>query len=505
MSPARATGAAPGILRDVGLVLHAPAGIAVPIAVWRLAVGDLSGGLAFLATATCGAGLGQLLLRSFRAAEVSTRVHTLAVAALSWAMVGVLGALPLWTIGMLAGTGHGDAVFAHPVNALFEAVSGFTSTGLTLASDPSRLSPAVLLWRSASEWLGGVGILVALLAFLNPAADAEVLVATELSRRSRDSVKDVLRRVGWIYVLYTGLAILSFQVLGMPAWEAMNHGMTAISTGGFTVTSHSMKDYSRTLQVASLIVMIFGATSFYTHAQILQKGELGRLWKDANARLFGILLLVGSILIVAERDEFVMFDTVYQWVTALTTCGLSTLSVSDWRPPALYALVFAMFVGGMSGGTGGGFKTNRVVDLGRGIRIRFRRLWSADDDEEPYRFDDEVLQPVDAHRRVETVAVLGLLWIATLSSGALALRAFLGDGASLVHSLFEAASALGGVGLSAGVTSASLPDGAKLVLIGLMWLGRLEIIPVLVLLVLPFRSPARTDEAIGRETARSEA
>lgn len=475
------------IVRDVGLMLHAPVLIAVPLALWMLVAGQGTSATIFGVTAVVATTVGQGLFRWCRDCDVASRVHALAVAALAWLGVVGLGCLPLLLSGLSSPTSSATRIFAEVENALFESMSGFTSTGLTVVSDPSALPPALLLWRSLSEWLGGVGIIVALLAFLNPATDVERLFSAERARRSRASVRDVLTRTWWIYGLYTTGAIGVFWLLGMPAWEALNHGLTGISTGGFTVTADGMSSYDLPLRVATMVVMVLGAISFYTHARILRAGEVSALWKDANARLFFTILGVGFLFVLVERGEWAWHETLYQWVSALTTSGFSTVDLTTWRPPALLALTVAMTVGGVSGATAGGLKVNRVFDLMQGIRIRFQRIWSEDDDEPDYRFGESVLESGEAHRRVEAAAVLAVLWVVSILAGTLSLRAFVGETHSIVAVLFEATSALSGVGLSAGVVSADLATGGKLVLMGLMWLGRLEIIPVLVLVLLPFR------------------
>ncbi len=144
--------------------------------------------------------------------------------------------------------------FQHFWNAAFEAFSGFTSTGLTVTLHENELPHSLQWWRSLTEWIGGVGMIVLVLSILEPSKDADQLYKAEArQQRIALTVTATVRRIWWIYLIYTGLSILLLYIAGMPLWDAINHGFIGISTGGFSIRDHSLGSYSPVIQLASAL------------------------------------------------------------------------------------------------------------------------------------------------------------------------------------------------------------------------------------------------------------
>ncbi|MBE9129831.1 TrkH family potassium uptake protein [Coleofasciculus sp. LEGE 07081] len=448
----------------------------------------------FLWTALASLGSGQLLYRLFKKAEGSRLRHSLITVALGWGLIPCFSTIPFLLIAShLATTPIPSPTvlyFQEPWNALFEAFSGFTSTGLSMALHANELPRTLQWWRSFMEWIGGVGVIVLMVSLLEPSTDAYQLYNAEgRQQRIGLTVTETVRKIWWIYLLYTLASVIWLRVVGMPWWDALNHGMTGISTGGFAITDNSIAAYSPLIQAAVIPIMIAGAISFPVHYQLVRKGKLSALWQDTQHQAFWILLILGIGALVLEHywfgEQFFWLDTIFQWASALGTCGFNTTDVSYWSPTGKLILTLGMIFGGASGSTVGGLKLTRVVSLFKAMLWRFQRVSLQPHQMMRYQLDGKVITEAEANRRIESAGVLTSLWLGAIALGVIVLLHVTLPQYSLSDIIFEAASALGSVGLSTGITHPNLSWMGKFMLIVLMWMGRLEIIPVLLLLTLP--------------------
>jgi trk system potassium uptake protein TrkH len=483
------------VLRYLGLMIHVPGLMAVgsiPIcyffdehyAVWPL-----------LTTALISLGLGQILFRVFRVDEEARIHHGMIVAAIGWVIVPIIGTIPFLGIAsrLLA---SGDAtpavrVFVEPVNALFESFSGFTGTGLTMALRPSQLPHSLQWWRSFMEWIGGGGVILLMLSVLSHTASAYNLYFSEgRSKRIFPSVISTVRTIWWVYLLFTAFSILLLRGVGMPWWEAINHGMTGLSTGGFAVTDNSIGDYEPLIRLVVIFVMILGAVSFAVHYRVLSEGRLSALWKDSQHRMLWVLLGLGSGALVLENIwwpvEFHWVDSVFQWVSALGTAGFQTIDLHRLSPTGQLLLSLAMVLGGAAGSTAGGLKQVRVVLLTKGLQWRVQRIRLKPHELLKRQFDGEAVEESDAIRMVQNAGTLAALWVLVLGAGVVVLLHVVPAQYGLSDVILEVSSAQGNVGLSTGISHPGLPSVAKLTLILSMWMGRLEIIPTLIVLSFMF-------------------
>ncbi|MEM0963026.1 MAG: potassium transporter TrkG [Bacteroidota bacterium] len=445
----------------MGVVLLAVAALALTGLIIALVSGESDAMLGFAVTSGAGGLAGGLLRRSGHTHDAVRSSTAPRVVALAWLLAAVLAALPLWIVGLQASGTPAVEVFADPVNALFESMSGLTSTGLSVAPDASELPRSVQWWRSLIQWVGGIGILyVALvLTFVRNEADhggeldAEMDVATTGGER----------RVLWIWGIYAGYTVaagVAYWAAGMPAWEAVNHSMTTVSTGGFAITGDSFAGYGRAIHAVGVVAMLLGAVSFGVHAAVLLERRAGAL-RDGQNGLLALLLVLGVLALgLASRSDVAWADTVFHWSSALLTGGLATQDLSTYGTAALLVLVVGMMIGGTTGSTAGGLKIDRLAALltwtRRPATVRRRAL----------------------HHLARMIALVGLgtvLLVLLTDSGPVAC-------------VFEATSALSTSGLSAGVTGPDLPASARLLLTVLMWMGRLEIAAVLSLVFIRQRA-----------------
>jgi trk system potassium uptake protein TrkH len=485
------------VVRDLGLLLHVPALMGIP----ALFVSSLSGEwdilIGFAVMMLLSAGIGQGLYRCAPSAGWTLPVFSMITASLAWLGIALLVSVPFYVSAHTsAWAGEGMHGFRDFCNAFFEGMSGITSTGLTVAVDARLLPHGLQWWRSSLEWVGGVGVIVLALALFRPVENGYALYSAEAREdRTGPNLRFTVRRIWWIYLIFTALAVFAFRLAGMPWWQAVNHGMTGVSTGGFTTTSDSFRSYSAPVKGVAMVVMMIGAVSFSTHYAWLFQRRWRTAGRDTQLRALGVLLVIGGVLLVGVRmlldNPCRLLDTLFQWSSALGTCGFSAAALDGWASPALLLLVIGMFIGGASGSTTGGIKLRRAALLFKAVIWWIRAQWPRGDRGLRCRLDGQQLKEQEAIRRIHMASVLLLLFLVTLTIGTFSLLLVVGEEHTFDQVLFEAASALGSVGLSTGVTGPHLAWSAKLILIGLMWMGRLEILSVLVLIAAPisaFRS-----------------
>lgn len=399
------------------------------------------------------------------------------IVVLTWAAVCLASAWPF-----LGASGLG---FTH---ALFEAVSGWTTTGLSVI-DVAGVSPLLLYWRSAMQLAGGAGLAILMLAALGAATGAGPpgagLPAAE--GRGEQLVPQVRQSAKLVVSLYAGYAALGTALLlaaGMAPFDAVNHAFAAVSTGGFSTAPDSIGHWdSAAVEAVTLPLMVLGNLSFLTvHA--LLRGKLRAAARDGEVRLMAAALPLAAAAVFALvcRDLYPTLGkqvrvAVFETVTALTTTGFSTVGYGGWSGFGIWVLLVLMVVGGGTCSTAGGLKQARVYRLAVALAWELRR---------PLRPRRWVAQPSfwQAERRcflddaqVRQLAAFATLYLAALAAGTAVLAA---HGYGLQESLFEFASALGTVGLSVGVTSAATPTAVLWAEIAAMLLGRLEFFVIFV-------------------------
>ena len=484
------------ILRDVGLFLHIPAimaAISLPVC---LLANETYALIPLLTCAIASFVTGQLLYRLAKSKSSSRISYGMVTAAIGWLLLPLFGAIPIIMIANASNPAPDLSItilrYRDPWNAVFEAFSGFTSTGLSMATNYSEIPRTLQWWRSLMQWVGGVGIIVLVISILEPSTEPDRLYNAEgREQRIGLTLNQTVKRIWWIYLVYTVGSIFLFRVVGMDWWEALNHGMTGIATGGFSVNENSISDYSVTVKLAVILVMTLGAISFGVHYRFLRYGKISALWSDDQHKALWFLLLGGTLLLLGLNGlsplDVPIIDSLFQWSSALGTCGFGTVSVKSWDSGAKLLMIIAMLIGGAAGSTAGGIKLNRFVIVLKAVIWRFRRIALLPHEMMRYELDGEMITESEANQRVEAAAVLTILWLVIVTVGIFILEYLKLPTSNLIDVIFEAASATSGVGISSGVTHPDLPLLGKFTLICLMWIGRLEILSVLLLFSLPVR------------------
>ncbi|AAV45748.1 potassium uptake protein TrkH [Haloarcula marismortui ATCC 43049] len=428
---------------------------------------------------------------------------------LSWGAVAVIGAIPY----VIAGYGT-ESALGEPVNALFESMSGFTTTGATATDEISfaRHSHALLMWRQLTQWLGGMGIIVLMVAILPEAAvnGAQLIESEAPGPELQKLTPKIAETARLLWLFYLGFTVLYILILlglhytgyapNMDAYNAVAHGFTTLPTGGFSPQAESIAYFSPAVQWAVIPFMLIAGMNFALfylllqdeYAAFLQDREL-QAYLGANAGvaviLWGLLftgsappLELGGITQGALENS--LRQATFQVASLLNSTGYATSNFAEWGNTAQGVLLFAMFIGGSAGSTGGGVKIVRWLVVLKSIR---RQLFTTAHPSavRPVRLGGQVIDEDVIN------AIYGFTLLYLLTFGIATVFLLLDAGrVGLELTVFEAISAslatIGNIGPGFGFlgpfgTYELFPETSKLLMIFLMWIGRLEIIPVFVL------------------------
>jgi trk system potassium uptake protein TrkH len=449
----------------------------------------------YLVTSAIVAAVGLALERLGRgAAAIGFREGFFVVAA-TWLMAAMLGALPY----ILSGEPQLD----RPVDAYFEAMSGFTTTGSTVLTDIDALDRSLQMWRQFTQWLGGMGIIVLALAVLpRLRVGGRQLLESELPGPEVDQLADRIRstaqRLWLLYVVLTAAEALILAMLGwtgiderMDVFNAVAHAFTTLPTGGFSPENRSMESFSAASQWVIIVFMVLAGTSFALLFRAFVRRRPRALLQDEEWRLYVVILVLVSTLLTIElwregvlRGEAAVRGAVFQVVSMTTTTGYASVDFVGWPALALMILVAVMMIGGSAGSTGGSVKVVRHLLLGRAIRRELRQTVHPEA-VLPLRLNGAVVD----ERTIRAVTTFVLLYIGIFAAGAsiIALDAgFQGPRISALDAIALSATTLGNVGPGFGIAGpmgsfAPFSDVSTVVMTALMWMGRLELIPVIAL------------------------
>ena len=354
------------ILYIIGRVLQIEAVFLLPSCVVALCCGEWQGWV-YLAVAAAAALAGQLIcLKKPKNMRFLTR-EGFATVSLSWLVLSAVGAVPLVFTGDIPSY----------TDALFEIISGFTTTGASILDDVEALSHASLFWRSLTHWIGGMGVLVFLLAVVPMTGGSHMQLMRAES--PGPSVGKLVPRVGstakilyLIYLSLTALEVLLLLAGGMPLFEALTVSFGTAGTGGFAVKNSSLGSYTPYLQWVVTIFMAMFGLNFNIYFLLLMK-KFRQAAQSEEMRAY-VLILVGSTVLIAwnlirtgSAADMAFGDTLrhsaFQVSSIMTTTGFSTVDFDLWPELSKGILVFLMFIGACAGSTGGGVKVSRIVIL----------------------------------------------------------------------------------------------------------------------------------------------
>lgn len=419
--------------------------------------------------------LGIFLRWSFRGAMETLLRHAMLTAGIAWLLVSLIGAFPFMYSGI------------SPLDSFFESMSGFTTTGMTLITEIDSMPKSLLFWRSMTQWIGGVGVIMLFLVVLvhSRIVIARFYLAEARKDRIRPAMSTTVSYIWRIYVSFTFLGIALYYIAGVGLFDSVTHTFSALSTGGLSTHTASIAYFgSIWVEAVTVLLMLMGGMSFVAHYRILT-GKKSELLRNPEVKAYFVIVFLGSLLVSLNLITHHQYSPmqafrygIFQTVAVITTTGYSTKEIAQWPEFSKILFLFLMVSGANLGSTGGGFKVMRIVILIKhGYHEMIKNLLPGRA-VVTLKLGDRTIEQEDVSR------VTGLFFLfVTLLFGCGLIFSLLGYDALSAISL--SASALSNVGPTFLPPQEwfAIPDPVKVVLIIEMWAGRLEIFPALALLV----------------------
>ena len=475
------------IVRILAYILLVEAVLMLPALILSAVLADSDAVRGFLvAEAAAAAGAAVFLLLSRKAKNQFYAREGLVVVGFSWIVMGLVGALPFFVSGRIPSY----------INALFEIVSGFTTTGASVLTDVEALGHGLLLWRSFSHWIGGMGVLVFLLAII-PTSGGEagftlhILRAESPGPTVNKMVPRMKRSAMILYLIYCALTVLDVIALllaRMPAFDAFCIAFGTAGTGGFGVLNSSCADYTHAAQIITTVFMLLFGVNFGLYYLLLMR-SFKSVFRDEELRLY-VGMVAASILVItlnvlrATPDTMSASDSLrhasFQVASIVTTTGYSTADFDLWPNLSRAILFLLMLIGACGGSTGGGLKMIRAMLLFKGLKrnalrlmrpseVRIVRLNGA-------RVDEQTLANVNAYLSAYVIIVLASFLILSADPAGYSMTSNLSAIVATFNNIGPGFDAVGPTCNFAGYSVVS-----KLVMTLGMLLGRLEIFPILAL------------------------
>lgn len=368
-------------------------------------------------------------------------------------------------------------------DALFESTSGYTTTGLTIFDSVESLPKSLILWRSLTQWIGGIGIIMVFLVLfshmrghrLDSNADQVQKKSTKtlynasgFTEQSDFSTKDMTKRVFLIYCGYTVLGIILLSLLGLPLLQATTVSFAAISTGGFSSVDNFYND--PLILVVIILMMLIGASSFIVHNNLL-RGKIKDFLFSEERNMLLLFIVLAYLLTFMFVDNPLLL--IFNLVSAFTTTGFAASPIAILAPVVILMIFIGMTVGGSVASTSGGLKVFRILTMLKLIPWTIKKMSAPAAAIIPFTIckktfsDDKIILVQSFILTYATLLVLGIV-------------SFMMLGFSFFDSSFQIFSALGTVGLQS-MSMSAIPIIGKLILMLFMLLGRLEIFPIFIL------------------------
>ncbi len=402
----------------------------------------------------------------------------------AWISICLFGALPYIFNHSMAGF----------IDALFESVSGFTTTGASILQDIEALPRGILLWRSSTHWMGGMGVIVLALAVLPIlkfggtslfSAEASVVVQEKMQPR----IIEVAKLLWGIYIFLTVAEIILLRIGGMPLFDSVCHAFGTVATGGFSTKNSSIGNYSPYIQYVVMLFMFLAGINFFMHYFIF-KGRIKEVLRNEELKTYFFIIVFAGLVVtmILFTKEHLNLEKAFrlgyfQVVSILTATGFATADYLQWPVPAWTIIFILMFIGACSGSTGGGIKVIRHVILFKKISENIRQALH------PQgvfitKFNDKPL----SSEIIQKVISFVLFYLMIFGAGTIIMTV---TGLDIRSSAGSVITCLGGIGPGIGSVGpasnfAHVHESGKIFLSFIMILGRLEIYSLIVVLTPAF-------------------
>ena len=447
------------IMQGLGIVLLLPIVVA-------LIYGEYINAAAFLIPCSISLAIGTLFVKKYKEYDKLRLKHGMIISSFAWLWASLLGA----TIMVLS-------LDIHFVDALFENMSAWTGSGMTFFVNVEILPRSILFLRSLEQWIGGLGIVIIFIGILirSGTAASRLYKSEAREEKIKPNITNTLKKALEIYLIFTACGIALYVLVGLSLFDAINLTFTTLSTGGMSIKNANIGYYQNDLvYIISIILMILGATSFTVHYAVVKtKGKA--MLKDIQFQLLIFLIVIGSIIVLITNNV-VPIEGVFTVVSAITTTGANIVPAQElacWNGSSIVVLMILMIIGGSSGSTVGGLKLIRVLTVLKGLNLTVTNLVSP----EGRVISTKIRGKKINEREIKEASAYISLFLIFLVFGWFVMTLY---GYDPFTALFDVVSLISNNGLSTGIVFGGLPIPVKITLIFLMWVGRLEIIPVLV-------------------------
>ncbi len=403
---------------------------------------------------------------------------------LAWIVLPLFGAIPFYLSGSIPNL----------IDAIFESYSGFTTTGSSILNDIESLSKGILFWRSETHWIGGMGIVVLVVALFPLSKNKGAMIFyTETSffyaEKIRPRIIDTAKRVVFIYVSLTLLETLLLRLGDMNWFDSICHSFATIATGGFSTKNSSIAGYGPYIQYVIMGFMFLSGINFFLY-YFLFTGKIKKVFKNQEFRLFSIIIFLSSVFIAVYlilnsgyQIEPALRLSFFQVISVVSCTGFATADYLQWPQPLWMLLFLLMFVGASAGSTGGGIKVLRHLIFLKKFKILFKQLLHPSSVQRIFYNGRPVSEGV-----IESVSAFVYLYILTFVLGTLFMMIL---GEDISTSMGAVATSLGGIGPGLGSVGpasnfSQISDLGKVFLPFLMVAGRLELISLFILFVPSF-------------------
>ncbi len=407
---------------------------------------------------------GVILDKNFRRAQLDLN-EGLTLTAITFIFFSFIGSIPYYPI--FAGS---DALV---LNSFFEAMSGFTTTGLTVIEDTSAIPKSILFWRSETQWLGGIGIIIIFLSILSRlrTSSTSLYEAQGYTEKLEPTIYHTTRRMMKIYFTYSIIGMLLLRLSGLDLFEAVTTTFSSISTGGFIVRSDIFTTAGDATLGVICILMLTGSINFMIHDKIF-KMRIKDALRNVEVRSMAVIIIISSVAIYILTSEAKI--SIFQTISAMTATGFTLTEIAPMSTPVILILTILMYIGSSSGSTAGGIKQMRFIISLKTVPWTIKKMVSPRNAIIPLKIQGT---PIDENTIRLTGTVIFTYTVALVIGTMILIFA----GYSATESFFQVTSAQGTVGLNI-IDIAQAGAITKITLILNMLLGRLEIFPILILI-----------------------
>ncbi len=429
--------------------------------------------------------LGYILMILSRDRQYSRHSTALSTIALFWLIVPIISAIPF-----LLATNMGYT------NAFFEGMAGWTGSSFSMISDPHNFPHTLLFWRSYLQWIGGIGIVSVVLCIAR--GNNPFLSGKERSEyRNENIIKEIIRIARDIWVIYGILTVFAFFLValtGVAIQDSVTLALSAVSTGGFVPHPGNIAFYNNPyLELVLIIITILSALPFPLFFLLKERRKINFFHND-QIRAMIILLTAGTILIFFNllflqkiSGTTSIRESAFMVVSSLTTSGFQNCSIIGWEQSSFLILLILIFIGGGAVSTSGGITLRRLALVYRGFTWGLRKTFATPHILIPIKIDGERIPPSRADTEVSKNMLVIIFSILTVLIAFLMLLHIHPDMTRIAPLLFDVTSAFATCGITGGYLTTTVPDASKWIFFILMWIGRIEVMPVVILIFSIFR------------------